>query len=42
MELILWRHAEAEEGYPDLERALTEKGHEQAKKNGCMVKSALA
>ena len=32
MELILWRHAEAEDGYPDLERALTEKGHEQAKK----------
>lgn len=32
MELILWRHAEAEDGYPDNERALTPKGHEQAKK----------
>jgi phosphohistidine phosphatase len=30
MELILWRHAEAEEGKPDLERKLTAKGHEQA------------
>ena len=29
--LILWRHAEAEYGPPDLERALTGKGHEQAK-----------
>jgi phosphohistidine phosphatase len=32
MELILWRHAEAEDGYPDEERALTAKGQEQAKK----------
>jgi phosphohistidine phosphatase len=30
MELILWRHAEAEDGAPDLERQLTPKGHEQA------------
>jgi phosphohistidine phosphatase len=30
MELILWRHAEAEDGKPDLERKLTAKGHEQA------------
>lgn len=30
MELILWRHAEAESGVPDLRRALTAKGHEQA------------
>ena len=30
MDLILWRHAEAEEGFPDLERALTPKGHKQA------------
>ena len=41
MELILWRHAEAEDGYPDLERALTEKGHEQAKKMADWLKSRL-
>ena len=32
MELILWRHAEAEEGTPDHARALTEKGIKQAAK----------
>ena len=32
MELILWRHAEAEEGAPDAERRLTKKGERQAKK----------
>ena len=30
MELILWRHAEAEMGEPDEGRALTAKGHKQA------------
>jgi phosphohistidine phosphatase len=30
MELILWRHADAEDGAPDLERKLTAKGHKQA------------
>jgi phosphohistidine phosphatase len=30
MELILWRHAEAEDGIPDGERALTKKGRKQA------------
>jgi phosphohistidine phosphatase len=30
MELILWRHAEAEDGVPDGERALTKKGQRQA------------
>jgi phosphohistidine phosphatase len=30
MDLILWRHAEAEDGAPDLERRLTTKGHKQA------------
>jgi phosphohistidine phosphatase len=30
MELILWRHAEAEEGTPDIARALTAKGRRQA------------
>lgn len=31
MELILWRHAEAEDGVPDNSRPLTEKGRRQAK-----------
>jgi len=30
MDLILWRHAEAEEGGNDLARELTPKGHKQA------------
>lgn len=30
MEIILWRHAEAEEGVPDPARALTGKGQQQA------------
>lgn len=32
MELILWRHAEAESGDPDETRPLTAKGHKQAAK----------
>jgi len=32
MDLILWRHAEAEEGVPDEERRLTPKGVKQAKR----------
>ena len=32
MDLILWRHAEAEDSYPDHARELTDKGQEQAKK----------
>lgn len=32
MEVILWRHAEAEEGEPDLRRALTAKGEKQARR----------
>lgn len=31
MDLILWRHAEAEPGTPDSARKLTTKGHRQAK-----------
>jgi phosphohistidine phosphatase len=31
VELILWRHAEAEDGAPDSERQLTDKGQKQAK-----------
>lgn len=30
MELILWRHAEAEDGVPDLQRRLSPRGHKQA------------
>ncbi|HYM48883.1 MAG TPA: phosphohistidine phosphatase SixA [Burkholderiaceae bacterium] len=32
MELILWRHAEAETGEPDLGRKLTAKGEKQARR----------
>lgn len=32
MELILWRHADAEDGVPDEARRLTAKGHRQSKK----------
>ena len=31
MNLILWRHADAEDGIPDAGRALTDKGRKQAK-----------
>ena len=34
MDLLLWRHAEAEYGPPDMERALTPKGQRQAQKMG--------
>ena len=31
MDLLLWRHADAADGRPDLARALTKRGHEQAR-----------
>jgi phosphohistidine phosphatase len=31
MDLLLWRHADAADGSPDLARPLTERGHEQAR-----------
>lgn len=31
MDLILWRHADAEDGALDMQRKLTSKGHKQAK-----------
>ena len=31
MDLLLWRHAEAEDGADDMKRRLTERGHKQAK-----------
>lgn len=41
MELILWRHAEAEEGEPDLARALTPKGQRQADRMARWLKGQL-
>ena len=41
MDLILWRHAEAEIGVPDMERALTRKGHKQARKMGQWLTTQL-
>ena len=32
MDIVLWRHAEAEPGVPDLDRALTSKGEKQARR----------
>jgi phosphohistidine phosphatase len=32
MDIVLWRHAEAEPGEPDLGRALTSKGEKQARR----------
>lgn len=39
MELLLWRHAEAEEGDDDLKRPLTERGRRQAKTMGAWIKA---
>lgn len=41
MDLILWRHADAEDGSPDLERALTAKGRKQARRMGEWLDSQL-
>lgn len=41
MQLILWRHAEAEPGEPDLERALTPKGQRHAARVGAWLNRAL-
>jgi len=41
MDLILWRHAEAEDGIPDMQRALTLKGRKQAKKMATWLKPRL-
>jgi phosphohistidine phosphatase len=37
MDLILWRHADAHAGIPDLERRLTAKGEAQAKRVGAWL-----
>lgn len=41
MDLILWRHAEAEYDVPDLARKLTDKGHKQAKQMAAWLKPRL-
>ena len=41
MDLILWRHAEAEDGFPDQERKLTGKGERQAAKMAAWLKAHL-
>ena len=41
MDLILWRHAEAEDGEPDMERVLTPKGQKQARRMAEWLDSQL-
>ena len=41
MELILWRHAEAEDGMPGTERELTAKGVKQAERMAAWLKQRL-
>lgn len=41
MELILWRHAEAEDTHPDMDRVLTAKGHKQAEKMAAWLKARI-
>lgn len=41
MELILWRHADAEDGMPDEARALTAKGEKQARRVAAWLKKRL-
>jgi len=41
MELIMWRHAEAEDGEPDAKRALTSKGKGHAARVGAWLDGAL-
>ncbi len=42
MDLILWRHAEAEEGEDDLRRRLTRKGERQARRMADWLNQRLA
>jgi phosphohistidine phosphatase len=41
MDLILWRHAEAESGAPDLERGLTPRGREDAARVAAWLRQRL-
>ncbi len=38
MDLLLWRHAEAEDGFPDLKRKLTVRGEKQAEQMAEWIK----
>lgn len=39
MDLLLWRHAEAEDDEEDLGRALTERGHKQARQMAAWIRA---
>ncbi|MBS1211256.1 MAG: sixA [Proteobacteria bacterium] len=39
MDLLLWRHAEAEDGIPDLKRKLTPRGEKQAQQMATWLKT---
>ena len=41
MELILWRHCDAQAGVPDSARPLTPRGHDEAKKMGAWLARRL-
>lgn len=41
MDLILWRHAEAADGSPDLARKLTDKGVKQARQSAAWLREHL-
>ena len=41
IELILWRHADSEEGWPDMKRQLTARGIEQARRTAAWLKPRL-
>jgi phosphohistidine phosphatase len=41
MDLILWRHAEAEDGSPDSARKLTKRGRDQARRVAAWLKPRL-
>lgn len=41
MDLILWRHADAEDGSPDSQRQLTAKGHKQASRVAAWLRERL-
>lgn len=41
MDLILWRHAEAVDGMPDIKRELTRKGHKQARDMAAWLRPRL-
>ena len=39
MDLLLWRHAEAEDGIPDMKRKLTPRGEKQARQMAAWIKA---